>query len=66
MNCNDDFDYYMKQFIIKVVLKTNKGDYESDSFYFNTFIMVDQTSETTIQLRSTQKQNYTKKTVLFS
>lgn len=56
----------MKQFIIKVVLKTNKGDYESDSFYFNTFIMVDQTSETAIQLRSTQKQNYTKKTVLFS
>jgi hypothetical protein len=46
-------------------LKGERGDYESDSFYFNTFIMVEQTTETIIQLRSTEKQNYSKKSVVF-
>ena len=41
LSCNDKFDYYMKQFIVKLILRA-KGSYESDPFYFNTFTMVNQ------------------------
>jgi hypothetical protein len=66
LSCNNKFDYYMKQFIVKLVLRGEKSnDYESDPFYFNTFTMVNQATITAIQLRSVEKQNYTKRSIIF-
>lgn len=42
LSCNANFDYYMKQFIVKLVLRGERGAHESDPFYFNTFTMVNQ------------------------